>query len=103
MSEETLIEFSVTPLGAGASVSPYVARCAKVVRASGLPSELHAMGTLVEASLDQCFDLVKACVRAQLTDCPRVSVALKMDVRPGHTGRLRGKVESVERHLRDRD
>ena len=44
-----LIDFSIVPIGKGDSVSPYVARVTKIIRASGLPSRLHAMGTEVEA------------------------------------------------------
>lgn len=39
-----LLEFSVSPLGAGESVSPYVARAVELVAASGLDYRLHAMG-----------------------------------------------------------
>jgi uncharacterized protein (TIGR00106 family) len=101
MSEDTLIEFSVVPLGVAGSLGPHVARVTRVVQRSGLPNELHSMGTLVEGDLDRCLEVVKASIRELLKDSPRVSASVKLDVRPGHTGRLRGKVASVERHLRD--
>jgi uncharacterized protein YqgV (UPF0045/DUF77 family) len=31
---------------------------------------------------------------------PRVGIVLKADIRPGHEGQLRAKVERVEEHLR---
>jgi uncharacterized protein YqgV (UPF0045/DUF77 family) len=37
-----LLDFSMTPIGKGESVSPYVARCLEVVGASGLDYRLHA-------------------------------------------------------------
>jgi uncharacterized protein (TIGR00106 family) len=49
-----LLDFSMTPLGKGESVSPYVARCLEVVAASGLDYSLHAMGTTLEVSLTKC-------------------------------------------------
>jgi hypothetical protein len=39
-----LLDFSMTPLGKGECVRPYVARCLEVVAASGLDHRLHAMG-----------------------------------------------------------
>jgi uncharacterized protein (TIGR00106 family) len=100
MKEDTLVEFSITPLGVGESVSKYVARCTERIQKSGLPNELHAMGTIVEGSLDECFDLIKGCIRDVLKDSPRVTAAVKVDVRPGKTGRIRAKVEAVEKLIR---
>ena len=94
-----LLEFSVTPLGVGESVSPYVARCVKLVAASGLEYELHAMGTIVEGELDQVLALMQRCIEAVATDCPRVTCAAKLDMREGPAGRLKSKVASVEKLL----
>jgi len=43
--------------------------------------------------------VVKRAVDAVAAKAPRVSVVLKADIRPGATGTLTGKVESLERHL----
>ena len=56
-----LMEFSISPLGEGSSVSQYVARYIAIVEASGLDYELHAMGTIVEGELDEVLDLLKRC------------------------------------------
>ena len=53
-----LLEFSVSPLGAGESVSPIVARCLEIVEQSGLPYQLHAMGTLVEGDLGAVLEVM---------------------------------------------
>ena len=37
------------------SVSPYVAKCVKVLDASGLVYELHGMGTIIEGDLEQAI------------------------------------------------
>ena len=94
-----LLEFSVSPLGAGESVSPVVARCLEMVEQSGLDYQLHAMGTLVEGELDDVLSLLRECVAAVAADFPRVTCTAKLDVRRGHSGRLQSKVVSVERHL----
>jgi uncharacterized protein (TIGR00106 family) len=91
-----LLEFSMSPLGKGESVSPYVARCLEVVAASGLDYELHAMGTILEGEWDQVFAVVQRCYEALKPDCDRVSSTIKVDYRKGHGGRLRRKVESVQ-------
>jgi uncharacterized protein (TIGR00106 family) len=94
-----LVEFSVDPLGAGDSVAEHVARCIERVEASGLPFEVHSMGTIVEGELDQVLALVRDCVALLAEDFDRVTCQVKLDLRRGATGRLRGKVESVERRL----
>lgn len=94
-----VLDFSVTPLGVGESVSQYVAECVKIVDRSGLDYRLHAMGTSVEGDLDQVLDLLKQCVEAVAAKSNRVSVAAKLDYRKDHSGMLTDKVASVERKL----
>ena len=94
-----LLEFSVTPLGAGESVGQYVAKAVDVVDKSGLDYQLHAMGTVVEGDLGQLLDVLKRSIEAVSADCDRVSVAAKIDVRKGHPGALDAKVASVEKRL----
>lgn len=94
-----LLEFSVTPLGAGESVGPYVARCVELVAASGLDYRLHAMGTIVEGELPEVLDLMRRAIELVAQDCDRVTCSAKLDFRRGHAGRLEAKVTSVERHL----
>jgi uncharacterized protein (TIGR00106 family) len=94
-----LLEFSVSPLGTGESVSPIVARCLEIVEGSGLPYQLHAMGTLVEGELGAVLDVMRKCMEAVAADHNRVTCTAKLDLRRGHSGRLQAKVASVERQL----
>jgi uncharacterized protein (TIGR00106 family) len=94
-----ILEFSITPLGVGESVSKYVARCLEIVEQSGLDYQLHAMGTLVEGELAQVLEVMQRCIEAVAADCPRVTCAAKLDYRPGHSGRLVRKVAAVEEQL----
>lgn len=94
-----ILEFSVSPLGVGESVSRYVARSLEIVEQSGLDYQLHAMGTLVEGELDQVLDVMRRCIEATAADCDRVSCSAKLDFRRGHSGRLHSKVASVEQKL----
>jgi len=94
-----LMEFSMTPLGQGESVSEFVARVVRIVRESGLPSQTHAMGTIIEGELDDLLALLKDCFNELQPDCHRVSCSVKFDYREGATDRLAGKVTSVEEKL----
>jgi len=94
-----LLEFSITPLGEGESVSHYVAEAVKLIDASGLDYQTHAMGTIVEGSLDQVLGLLRQCIEAMAVHSNRVSVVAKLDYRHGYEGRLKSKVASVEQKL----
>ncbi|MFI0368197.1 MTH1187 family thiamine-binding protein [Actinomadura sp. 1N219] len=94
-----LVAFSVTPLGAGEEVGELVAEAVRVVRESGLPNRTDAMFTTVEGEWDEVMAVVKAAADAVAARAPRVSLVIKADMRPGVTGALDAKVESVERHL----
>ena len=94
-----LVAFSVTPLGVGDAVGEFVADAVRVVRDSGLPNRTDAMFTTVEGDWDEAMAVVKRAVDAVAAKAPRVSVVLKADIRPGATGALTAKVESLERHL----
>jgi uncharacterized protein (TIGR00106 family) len=94
-----LVAFSVTPLGVGDAVGEYVADAVRVVRDSGLPNHTDAMFTTVEGDWDEVMAVVKQAVDAVAAKAPRVSVVLKADIRPGATGALTAKMESLERHL----
>ncbi|MET0234327.1 MAG: MTH1187 family thiamine-binding protein [Kibdelosporangium sp.] len=95
-----LVAFSVSPLGGESdSVAEAVARAVKVVRESGLPNRTTAMYTEIEGEWDEVMAVVKRAVDVLQADAPRVSLVLKADIRPGHTGQITAKVERLERHL----
>src|ERR1700758_424982 len=94
-----LVAFSVTPLGVGEGVGEIVAEAVRVVRESGLPNQTDAMFTTVEGDWDEAMAVVKKAVDAVAVRAPRVSLVLKADLRPGVTGALTAKVETIERYL----
>lgn len=94
-----LLEFSMTPLHKGESVSPYVARSLEIVADSGLDYRLHAMGTVIEGEWDEVMEVVGKCYTAMSADCDRVSCSIKIDARKGASGRLVSKVRSVEQKI----
>jgi len=94
-----LLEFSMTPLGKGESVSQYVARSLDIIDKSGLDYQLTAMGTILEGEWDEVFAVVKQCYDAMSVDCDRITCTIKVDARKGAQGRLTAKVRSVEQKL----
>lgn len=94
-----LLEFSMSPLGKGASVSPYVARSLRIIEESGLDYRLHSMGTIVEGDIEQVLTVMRRCLLAMAEDCDRITCTAKLDYREGASGRLDSKVKSVEEKL----
>jgi uncharacterized protein YqgV (UPF0045/DUF77 family) len=102
-----LVAFSVAPAGSGelggvddaGSVSAAVAAAIAVVRESGLPNRTDSMFTTLEGDWDECMAVVKQCCDVVGRYGSRVSLVLKADIRPGHTGEITGKVERVESAL----
>jgi len=95
---------TITPLGTGTpSVSRYVAGVERVLQASGLKSQLTAMGTLIEGDLDDILRVVRQMHEHPFTQSAlRVSTSLRIDDRrdrPEHT--IAGKMRSVEEKLRE--
>ncbi len=96
-----LAEFSITPIDKGGkSLSEYIAKTIKIVQESGLPYELHSMGTIIEGDAKEIFDLIKKCHENMSCFSDRVSTSIKIDDRKGTIGRLKGKVLSVENQLK---
>ena len=94
-----LVEFSLTPLDKGESLSKYVSRSIDIVDKSGLPYKLGPMSTCVEGEWDKVFDLIKKCFEKMKEDCRRISISIKVDYREGKSGRLESKIKAVEEKL----
>ena len=95
-----IVAFSVSPGGGQSdSVAEAVAEAVRVVRDSGLPNETNSMFTLVEGEWDEVMDVVKRATEVVQAVAPRVALVLKADIRPGHTGQLKAKVDRIEERL----
>ncbi|ROQ07385.1 MULTISPECIES: thiamine-binding protein [unclassified Curtobacterium] len=99
-----IVAFSVAPSGgpseqADGSVHDAVAAAVRVVRESGLPNRTSSMFTEIEGEWDEVMDVVKRATEAVGAYGTRVSVVLKADIRPGHTGEIDGKLERLEAAL----
>jgi uncharacterized protein YqgV (UPF0045/DUF77 family) len=101
-----IVAFSIAPSGGPAAtedrpVHDAVAAAVRVVRESGLPNRTSSMFTEIEGEWDEVFDVVKRATEAVTPFGTRVSLVLKADIRPGHTGEIDGKLERLEAALGD--
>jgi len=94
-----IVEFSITPLGRGESLSEDVARVLDLVDRSGLDYRLTPMGTIVEGEWDEVMALIRECHHLVLERAPRVATWIHIDDRKGAKGRISYKVKSVEERL----
>ena len=94
-----LLEFAMSPLNKGESVSAFVARSLDIIDKSGLPYQLTPMGTILEGEWEEVMAVVTACYTAMKSDCDRISTTIKVDYRADSSGRLASKIQSVEQKL----
>ena len=92
---------TMTPLGKGESVSKHVAQVVDVVDKSDLPYIITPMGTIVESEdWDTVMSVLKRGFTKMKQECSRISIVIKIDYREGESGRLKTKVDSLEKRLR---
>ncbi|WP_030529426.1 thiamine-binding protein [Phycicoccus jejuensis] len=96
-----IVAFSIAPARPDdtGSYAEAVAEAVGIVRASGLPHETNAMFTNLEGEWDEVFGVLKQCTEAMTARHPRVSLVVKADIRPGHTGMLTSKVQRIDEVL----
>ncbi len=91
-----LLEFSMSPMDKGESLSKYVARSLDIIDESGLSYQFTPMGTILEGEFDEVMAVVKQCYDRMSEDCNRIACYMKMDARKGKDGRLSKKTDKVE-------
>ena len=87
--------FTVIPVTAGESLSPYVTRIIEEVDKSGLDYKLTAMGTIIEGPWDSVMTVIKKCHALMRRHSARVLTSITIDDRKGASRRIAGKVDSV--------
>lgn len=95
----TMVEFSIVPMGKGASISPVIAEVMKIVVASGVSYRTNPMGTVLEGEWDAIMGVVKSCHALVMQDAERAITTIKIDDRKGKDARMDKKLEAVERKL----
>ena len=94
-----VVNFSVVPIGKESSLSAKVAEVLKIVSESEIDYKLHSMGTILEGDWGEIMGLIKKCHKRISKDSDRVLTTITIDDRKGRTGRIAGKVKSVEKKL----
>ncbi len=95
----TLVEFSMSPMDKGPSLSAFVARSVDIIDRSGLDYRVNAMGTILEGDWSECMAVVEQCFARMSEDCDRITCSIKIDYRSEGTARLDRKVKSIEQRL----
>lgn len=95
-----IAEFSIVPVGAGLSLSPFVAECLRIVEDSGLKHQLTPMGTVLQGDGEQVMATIMACHSRVLEMSERVVTSIKVDDRRDRPADMERKVRSVEEKVR---
>lgn len=94
-----LAEFSIVPMGKGASISSVIARVMKIVKESGVSYKANPMGTVVEGEWEMVMGLIRRCHDEVMKDSERVLTSVRIDDRKGSEPRIEKKIESGELKL----
>ena len=97
------MDIQVSPRSTGSvSVSAAVAQAHRLIESAGLPHMLHPMGTCIEGSPDELYDLAAKIHRALAKmDYPRISVYIKIDDRRDKKQTLGDKIARVKQRLEE--
>jgi uncharacterized protein (TIGR00106 family) len=82
------------------SSSADVAKVIDLIDRSGLPYRLNAMATVIEGEWEPVMRLINRARLMLRRRHSRVYIIITVDDRKGARGRLTGKIESIEKHLR---
>jgi len=93
-----LVEFAMFPTDKkGESASPYVSKVIEMIRESGVPYKLDAMGTTFETeTIEEANAMIAKAYKTLEPFSERVYSIIKMDIRKGAVDRIHGKIKSVE-------
>ena len=100
-----IASLTVTPVGTETpSLSRYVAECVRVLNESGVKHTLTPMGSVLEGPLEEILQIV-----AKVHEIPfsqgvqRVSTRLTIDDRRDKKASAQGKMDAVEKRLKETD
>jgi uncharacterized protein (TIGR00106 family) len=97
---KVIADFTIIPIGAGVSLSPYIAACETVLADAGLKPQLHANGTNIEGEWDAVLGAVKRCHETvHGMGAPRITTLLTIHTRTDREQSMAGKIESVKARL----
>lgn len=97
---KVLVDFTIVPIGAGTSLSEYVAACERILAGKNLIVQLHANGTNIEGEWDEVFAAIKLCHETvHRMGAPRIFSAIRLSTRTDRAQTLDDKLVSVRKKL----
>jgi uncharacterized protein (TIGR00106 family) len=100
-----IAELSIVPIGAGKSLSAYIAKAVGIIENSGLAYKVTDFGTVIEGNLREVMSVAKRCHCYILKECEkeqgvgRVQTTIRLDERTDKKYHLEDKVNSVAKKL----
>lgn len=96
-----IVGFTLVPIDAGISVSPYIAAIERVLEESGLTFEVNSNSTNVEGEWEEVFATIRRCHDVVHSEgAPRIHTCLQVGTRVDREQRMADKLESVVRRRR---
>lgn len=93
-----IVGFTLVPIDAGISVSPFVAAIERVLEASGLTFEVNCNSTNIEGEWDEVFAAIRRCHEVVHGEgAPRIHTCLQVGTRTDRAQRMADKLDSVAR------
>jgi uncharacterized protein (TIGR00106 family) len=90
------IEFSLTPLGVGLSLSKQIVRCEEIFTEEGVNMQIHAHGTNLEGEWDTIMRAIGRCHAVLHKDgVPRILSSIKIDSRVDRQQNMDERVRSI--------
>jgi len=97
---QAILTFTLVPVNAGLSLSPYIAACKRILLDSGLTCEFHANGTNVEGEWDTAFEMIKQCQeKVHSMGADRVFTTIQVSTRTDKEQQMKDKIKSVDSYL----
>ncbi len=97
---KVVADICITPVGAGVSLSAYIAACERILGDRGLNPRLHAYGTNVEGEWDAVFEALRIChEKVHAMGAPRIQTSIRVGSRTDREQGMDERVESVRRRL----
>jgi uncharacterized protein (TIGR00106 family) len=97
---KVIVDFCLVPIGAGVSVSKYIAECEKILSDAGLKTNLHAYGTNIEGEWEDVFAAIKQChERVHEMGVPRISSTIRLGTRTDRMQTMEDKIKSVQEKM----
>lgn len=95
-----IADICVVPIGAGVSLSEYVAACERIFNDAGLATQLHAYGTNVEGEWEQVMAALKRCHEVvHDMGAPRIHTTVRLGTRTDRAQSMQDKIDSVLNRL----